>query len=352
MNPGYRHPLLRLLLAVVLFSLRAGAETPSSVTNDTGAVFAQGVDPLSASPVQQEQAQARFTRGKQSYENGEFEVALDEFTASFAIVASPNARLYRSRCLLRLGRKVQAYAEYGRTMVQALELGKREGRYQLTAEAATEERRDLEQELAFVRTTVHRPTPHTRLVVNGEEIRRTAWSEPVPVEAGVVVVELVTPRHPAQQERFELIPGASHELTMDAGEATPRARTATAEPAREAKTASPSVESPPSLLPYAYLSAGIGVVGIGSFVVLGSMSKSDYETLEERCVEGTCPASEATVIERGQREQTWANVGLAVGIAGVGTAVTLWLLDEPDREGSAKLGVRLAPNGATLWGQL
>jgi hypothetical protein len=179
------------------------AETPSQSESDA-AVYAQGADPLEASPVQQEQAQARFSRGKEHFDAGEFEAALDEFTASFAIVASPNARLYRSRCLLRLGHQVQAYAEYGRTMVQALELGKREVRYQRTAEAATEERQALEQELAFVSTTIHHPSPLTRLIVNGEEIRRTAWGEPVPVTAGIVKIELLTPDRPKQRSQIAL----------------------------------------------------------------------------------------------------------------------------------------------------
>jgi tetratricopeptide (TPR) repeat protein len=349
MTPHFHQALFASTLAAASLSAATAMAEPSSSAQDE-AVYAQGADPLSATPVQQEQAQARFTRGKDHFEAGEFEAALDEFTASFAIVASPNARLYQSRCLLRLGRKVQAYAEYGRTMVQALELGKREVRYQRTAEAATEERKQLEQELAFVRATIHRPSPLTRLIVNGEEIRRTAWGEPVPVTAGVVEIELITPNRPTQHERIELEPGTNRELTLDVGDAPAAAPIPGADPGPEAPRR--NEQSHNSLLPYAYLSAGVGVVGVGSFVVLGTMSKNDYTTLQDRCIDGNCPPSEATVIERGRREQTWANVGLAVGAAGLGTAVTLWLLDGPSEEQPSRIGVRLAPNGATVWGQL
>jgi hypothetical protein len=352
MTPCLRQALFASTLAAASLSAATAMAEPSSSDQDE-AVYAQGADPLTATPVQQEQAQARFTRGKEHFEAGEFEAALNEFTASFAIVASPNARLYQSRCLLRLGRTVQAYAEYGRTMVQALELGKREVRYQRTAEAATEERKQLEGELAFVRATIHRPSPLTRLIVNGEEIRRTAWGEPVPVPAGVVEVELITPNRPTQHQRIELEPGTNRELTLDVGDA-PVAAKATAVPGADPGPEPPrrNEQGHHSLLPYAYLSAGVGVLGIGSFVVLGTMSKNDYTTLQDRCIDGNCPPSEATVIERGRREQTWANVGLAVGAAGLGTAVTLWLLDGPSEEQPSRLGVRLAPNGATLWGQL
>lgn len=353
MKPRRFRVLLCVLTTLAVSPLTALAQNAQgAASKENSAVYAQGADPIDASPVQQEQAQARFARGKEYFEAGKYDAALDEFTASFAIVASPNARLYRARCLLHLERQVQAYAEYGRTMVQALELGKREVRYQRTAQAATEERQELEQNLAFVSTTIHRPSSLTRLIVNGEEIRRTAWGEPVPVMAGAVELELITPGHPTQREQLDLSPGAKREVTLDTE--------IEAEPARKAL---PVVAAPrergvttgkpaPSLLPYAYLSAGVGVVGMGSFAVLGTLSKNDYESLQQQCQAGTCPASEATVIERGRREQTWANVGLVVGIAGLGAAATLWLLDGSNEGNSTRVGVMLVPNGAAIRGQL
>jgi hypothetical protein len=330
----------------------AGHEASDSVSTTETVVFAQGVDPLAASPVQQEQAQARFARGKDHYEAGEYPAAIDEFTASFGIVASPNARLYRARCLLRLGKTVEAYAEYGRTMVQALELGKQEVRYQRTAEAATQERKELEGQLAFVRATVHRPQARTRLFVNGEEIRRTAWGEPIPVVAGTVELELATPDLPSQTETLELAPGSSQELVLDVGERPEQV--ATAGPPR---VESPPDEAPParaesgSLMPYVYVSAGVGVVGVAAFAVLGTMSKRDFERLESSCTDGNCPPSQADVIERGRREQIGANVSLAIGAVGLATAATLWLIDGTE-ERDPSVGLGLMPTGAFVWGRM
>jgi hypothetical protein len=351
-----RSTLRAALLFAAAFGAALSGEREASAAEHLadGTVYARGVDPLVATPIQQEQAQARFSRGKEHFEAGEFQAAADEFGASFAIVASPNARLYRARCLLQLGKSVEAYAEYGRTMVQALELAKQEARYQRTADAATAERRELERELAFVRMSVHRSDPETRLFVNGEEIRRTAWGEPVPVMPGPVKVELVTPGYPTREQALELEKGSSQELVLDVGEKPPSARTEeraapTAPRARNAE----DLGEKTSLRPYAYASAGLGLVGFGAFAVLGTMSKKDFEELEATCENGVCPADEGARIERGQREQTWANVGLVVGAVGLSSAVTLWLLEPPDERGpSARIGVRLLPNGAAIRGEM
>ena len=129
-------------LLVAALSLLASAGWAENV------VRSEGVDPLSATPVQREQAQGRFLKGKELYDEGKFEEALAEFMASRGIVASPNARLYRARCLRELKRYVEAYTQFGRTMVEALELAKLEVRYARTADAATRERAELHQKLS------------------------------------------------------------------------------------------------------------------------------------------------------------------------------------------------------------
>jgi hypothetical protein len=74
------------------------------------------------------------------------------------------------------------------------------------------------------------------------------------------------------------------------------------------------------------------VAGLVMFTVAGIMSRSTYSELEDSCGSGPCPADRQDDIDAGQTQQTLANVGLAVGIVGVGAGVTLFLLS---RGGSA-----------------
>jgi hypothetical protein len=272
-------------------------------------------------------------RGKELFDQGSFEAALVEFDASRAIVASPNTRLYRARCLRQRGQLVLAYTELGRTMVEALELVKLEARYARTVEAATAERKGLESELGFVNVTLHHPRAETRLFVNGEEIRRTAWSEPAPSTPGAVEVRATTPGLPASVRELSVSAGESADVTIDLG---PEPATAKAKaPPSVAKTPARTVAQPgrggSSVRPYAFVAGGVGALGLGAFAVLGALSRRDYQELEGDCEDDRCPTSSRDTIERGRSRQQLANAGLAVGVVGVGAAVTLWLL-EPSGE--------------------
>jgi hypothetical protein len=337
---------LAVLCAV---SKPVAAQTPEA---SEAAIHSDGVDPMQASPTQREQAQARFLRGKELFDQGSFEAALVEFDASRAIVASPNTRLYRARCLRQLGRTVLAYTELGRTMVEALELQKLEARYARTVEAATEERKELAAHLGFVNVTIYNARAETKLFVNGEEIRRTAWGEPVPSAAGPVEVRVQSPGLPDSVKQPEVTAGASTDLTIELAAETKAAPGSRPVPRVEPhQPRSENTERSRSLRTYAYLAGGLGVAGLGTFGVLGAMSQSDYRKLDERCPEGRCPSNLSSTIDRGETLQRVANIGLAVGLAGAGAAVTLWLL-EPKSESSPRLSLSIKPGSVQLKGRL
>lgn len=333
-----------------LLSVALVLAAPLALGQPEQVVAAEGVDPLQATPLQAEQAQSRFARGKTLFEEAKYEDAAAEFQASRSIVASPNARLYRARCLVQLGRLIEAYVEFGRTMVQAMELSKQDVRYTHTVESATTERHELEQRLAFVRFNVHHPHAETRLFINGEEVRRQAWGEPGPALPGESRIELVTPGRKPLQRSLTLAPGAQQELVLDA-ESAPNDGTASPASQRDTRL---SPEPATSLRPYAYGAAGVAVLGYAAFAVLGTMSESTYSDLQERCAQNRCPADDAANIDRGRDQQLWANVGLGVGALATAAAVSLWLLEpeSDERAGAPRVGIALSPRGLALTGRM
>jgi hypothetical protein len=332
-------PFLRLsrlaLVAVVLAS--------------AAPAWADGVLPAAATPVQREQAQSRFLRGKDLMTKANYDEALAEFRASHDIVSSPNTRLEIARCLLAMGKLVAAYAELGRTAVEAKELKAEDNRYQRTYDAATDERGTLEPKLGFVTLTVQNPSDGTRVTVAGEEIRRAAWTEPAPVLAGTTQVVVSTPGHADVTRSVTLAAGASTALAIDAQSG---ATESAAPVAATAPVPDESAHHPVPLRTWGYVAGGVGVAGLATFAISGALARSAYDDLQTSCGSGPCPSSRAGDISSGKTKQTVANVGLAVGVVGVAAGATLFVISLKKKADAPGAAVVVSPSWIGLRGTL
>jgi len=290
---------------------------------------ADGVLPDVATPVQREQAQSRFAKGRDLLTKKQYDAALVEFRASHDIVASPNTRLEIARCLRTAGRLVAAYAELGRTSVEAKELLGQDNRYQRAYDAAIEERKEIEPKLGFVTLTVQNATDDTKVVVDGEEIKRAAWSEPIPVTPSNSEVVVTTTGHGPVKVAVTVAAGQRQALTVDA-----LSGDANGTPSPDAATPAPeqTPSSGPSMRTWAYVAGGVGVAGLATFAIGGVLAKSTYDDLNGACHGGPCPSSKQGEIDSGKTQQTVANVGLVVGVLGAAAGVTLFVLSMPKTE--------------------
>jgi hypothetical protein len=79
-----------------------------------------------------------------------------------------------------------------------------------------------------------------------------------------------------------------------------------------------------------YVAGGVGIVGLALFFIAGLSAKSAYDRLDEACGGSPCAGdSHQSDIDAGRMWQTAANIGLATGLVGVGTGVTLIVLGNP-----------------------
>jgi hypothetical protein len=308
---------------------------------------ADGVLPDVATAVQREQAQSRFLKGRDLLGKKLYDQALVEFRASHDIVSSPNARLEIARCLRGRGKLVAAYAELGRTAIEAKELLGQDNRYQRAYDSAMAERAEIEPQLGFVTLTIPNATDQTTVAIDGEEIRRAAWNEPAPVAPSNSEIVVTTPGHAPVKRTVALAAGQKQALTIDALSAD-STEGATPPPPE----AAPQGSSGPSMRTWAYVAGGVGAAGLLTFGIGALMAKSTYDDLNNACHGGPCPADKSGEISSGKTQQTIANVGLAVGIIGVAAGVTLFVLSMPKKDERAPAtAVVLGPGWAGLRGQ-
>lgn len=303
---------------------------------------AAGVEPAKATPVQREQAQSRFLKGRDLYNAKKLDAALAELTASLDIVASPNTRLYVGRCLREMGRTVAAYAELGRTAVEAKELLRDDARYEKAAQAANEERAQLAPKLGFIDVRITRPGPDTTLKVANDEVRRGGWEEPVPVMPGATEIVVESPGKPPVRHELLVKAGEHKSVELDAA-AEPIAVAAAPEPTEPVTPRSP-------LRPFVYATAGLAVAGLVTFVIAGAMSNGTYSDLEAACGSRPCPPGHESDISAGKTEQTIANVGLAVFVVSAAASVTLFVLSTPKKPAVAATASARVTAGPTFVG--
>ena len=293
--------------------------------------LAAGVDPANATPVQREQAQAHFLKGKASFDRNDLPAALEEFRASLEIVASPNARLYVARTLREMGRLVEAYAEFGRTAAEAKEKEREDGRYGKAAEAALAERASIAPQIGFVQLKIKNATDATTVTVAGSPLIRAGWSDPVPVKPGEVEVEVVTPGVLPIRKTLKMSAGQKTPLDIDAGVG------GTGDASNPGKPLTPVDDHPTTnghagkgwMLPAAIAGGGVGVVGFAIFIGAGVASQNTYNDLKKQCGSSPCPSSLAGEVSSGKTQQAVANTGLVIGLIGLAagaTFLTLWLL--------------------------
>lgn len=331
--------------ARILRSLVLAAPLSLAAVTATGAAAAASVTPGAATPVQREQAQSRFLRGRELYNAKKYEAALAEFNASLDIVASPNTRLYAGRCLREMGKLVAAYVELGRTAVEARELAREDPRYAKAGEAAEEERRQLEPKLGFIEISVSHAAPTTTLRVGDDEVRRGGWNEPVPVLPGSADVVVETPGHGPITRSVTIAAGERQSLTVDAEADAPDAPPAFATDDGAAKDEG---RERAKLRPYAFAAAGVGAAGLATFALFGVLANGTHSDLESACGSGPCPPGHKDDISAGKTQQTIANIGLAFAVIGAATAVTLFVLDRRSSSSSASASSRVVARGSFL----
>ena len=339
-----RHPSLRSLRFVAPLAIAVatiGLSPPA---------FGAGAAPGAATPVQREQAQSRFLRGRELYGAGRFDAALAEFTASLDIVASPNTRLYVGRSLREMGRLVPAYVELGRAEIEARELTRDDPRYKKAAIAAAQERKELEPKLGFIDISIKRAAPTTTLKVAGDDVRRGGWSEPVPVLPGTAEVVVETPGHPPISRTVNVGAGQRESIAIDAEADTPDvAVVASSSDDSAAEPADTSSSDRTTLRPYAYVAGGVALAGLATFTVFGLLSNGTHSDLEAECGPRACPPGHEDEIDAGRTQQTIANVGLVFAAIGAAAAVTLFVLSEPKKDGATPAATaRVVTRGSFL----
>ena len=274
-----------------------------------------------ANPTAQDRAQAEtfFRAGRALIANGQIAEACEKFAESQRLDPAPGTLLNLGLCHEREGKTASAWAELTEVAEQPGDDPNR-GAFARTRAA------EIEKRLSYVRVTVEAPAAAQTLFLDGKELGRTGWGTGLPVDPGDHVVEAKAAGFAPWKTTVHVASGMG---TLSI--AVPRLNAEQVAPANhESPKNSPVVppkESPRATPVAAWVSLGVGVVGLGIGSVFGIQTLSSKSDADALCPTNRC-ASDARVREldsSARSSATISTVAFVVGAAGVGLG-TVWLL--------------------------
>ncbi len=302
--------------------------------------WADGVAVHAASTEQLRAAQKTFLAGDELFDAGRFEEAISAYRASHEIVRSPNSSLQIARSAKKIGRIEHAYRAYEKTVSVAQEAVSRDAKkYAPTLEVAQKEFGELKASVALLTIKLIEPPRGTELSVGKRRLQAQDLSQPLVVAPGDYAVVVNAPGKRTKSQQVSLAAASARTVSFDfesdpVAPPPPLSQEAPRKPPISAQP--PPEEEGSNLKPAAYIAGGVGIAGLAAFTVFGLMHNSKKNELDEACPNKLCPRDRESDIDDAERYQTFANIGLAVGIAGLATGTTLLLLDSGGSKSRSK----------------
>ncbi len=307
--------------------------------------------PVSAQGSRQE-AVARYKQGRELIEQEKYEEALRDLTVSYDMLESPNTLLLMAHAERELGHEPKAAVLYEKVISSAeARVDEGEKRFEKTAADAQGWLDKLSAKLGKLTISVSGAIEGTTVTVDGKSVKTERTSdETLRVNgiwwtAGTVEVEAWGPDGAVRALSAEVPEGGPASVSLDLGEAPRDTKPGPSDEGLSLDTDDMEGKPVPTAT---WVTGGIGVAGVATFAIFGSMAKSKSSDLDA-CAP-RCPESERDTADAGKRDQTIANIGIAVGGIGLAAAAGFYFFQSPPESEAGAVDVGVAPNGILLRG--
>jgi hypothetical protein len=252
---------------------------------------------------EKETARSLFVEGDRRYRQGDFEGALEAFTAADEIMHLPTTGLERGRTQIKLGRLLEGRETL--LKVQRLPIGSEENEVQ---QAAREEARlmadDVGVRIPSLRIKVNGLAPGAKYTARVDKhlIPEELLSFPYKVNPGPHLVVLQADGYAEEQRSVIVQERENQEVTFDL----------------VVRKEGGSPDKP--LLPImSWVGFGVGAVGLTIGIVAGAVTLSKVSDLDAACPQGRdrCPPEAQEDIDDAQTTAHLSTAGFVIGSVGV-----------------------------------
>jgi len=289
-------------------------------------------------------ARAQFQRAIELEQAGNYSTALEQFRDVGQVRMTPQVRFHIASCEEKLGRLVTALGGYQLAYADADSVGE-----DFKAEVNTAVSR-LQASIPKLVIQRGAGAEAAEIQLDGVALGASSVGVPVPLDPGPHAISAKAPGALPFSQTVTILENEQKTVDITLSPEPQEAR-----PAVDTSTSTPVDKGNPRLVPYV-----IGGVGIASLIgsgVLFALRQSTLHDLEAQCGPNrdACPSSAAGDYSNLKLYNVTSQVALGVGVACVGTSVTMLLLQRKHAPASAGMTlVPSAPNslaGASLAGR-
>jgi hypothetical protein len=271
---------------------------------------------------------------------GDYAAALDKYNRADALVSVPTLGVRAARCLVKLGRLVEASERY--LAVTRMEVAPKAPKVHREALAdAEEERRALLPRIPAVLIKVAGSSEGSEVVLDGKPVPAALLGVEQPIDPGTHRVEVRRGDRVASQE-LSIAEGEKKQLSLTPPEAAPLAPQPATEPSAQTPGAgiAPDRGQPGSgLRTLGWVALGVGAVGVLAGTATGAIALANMSALDEDCPDRQCPPSQWDDVESYDKLRTYSTIGFTVGVVGL-AAGTVLLLAAPSEKSARPATLR------------
>lgn len=274
-------------------------------------------------------AEGLFRDGRALMAKGDLAGACSKFAESQRLDPSPGTLLNLALCHKEQGKIATAWAEF----LEAKRAAQTRNRQKVLAEAKRRAE-ELGPKVSYLTIVLAEKVPGISVQIDNVKLDAAALGAKIPVDPGQRSVEISAPGY--QPLKMKVTIGAEHDMqTLNVPKLekkatptpTPSGAPTGPRPARAAQSPAappPPVQSHHSILPYVVGGVGLAALGVGT--AFAFLAKSAYSNADSLCP-SHAGCSQNALDKRSQAETraNIANVGLAVGVVGIGVGAVLWL---------------------------
>jgi hypothetical protein len=289
-------------------------------------------------------AQALFEDGLQLMGAKNYAEACPKLEESERLDPALGTRFRLSECEEAVGRLASAWAGFLEVADLAHAAGQADREVVARQKAAS-----LEPKLSKINVIVTQPdiagleVSHDHVIIG-----RGQWGTPVPIDPGTYTITATAPQKKPWRGNVTIsADGKTGTLTVPALDQAPAAAAAVVLPLTSPPSSDSQTGSTVKILGFTL--GGVGVVGMGTGVVLGFVAKSNYNGAG--CGASTCTSASSESALNSAR--SLANVGTAVFIVGAAAAaggVVMVLAAPRSHRGPSAAALHLGPGTAMLSG--